>query len=217
MVYIKNTIVDYAELDILIEKIIEKHNSVYEKWKNSDNFRNVNLKKYLVSDIMDNSHPDYLEYIFKYRSFLNDNIIFITTDFLDNNYEYRVKTQNSTESKLSTYMGNDNTLKRENLGGKVPINKCLNDLFGIRYVFRNRSYEFIKIIEHINEVFPKLKVIDSSKNGYKAVHVYFKVDNFSFPWELQIWNEEDYSQNKSSHGIYKQEYTTWEYELKKEG
>lgn len=44
--------------------------------------------------------------------------------------------------------------------------------------------------------------------------VYFKEDNFSFQWELQVWNKEDEENNINSHKKYKQDYTKWEIENK---
>lgn len=60
-------------------------------------------------------------------------------------------------------------------------------------------------------------VLDSSKQDYRAIHLYFKKDNYSFPWELQIWNECDSERNLISHKKYKQEYTAWEKKNKKGG
>ena len=63
----------------------------------------------------------------------------------------------------------------------------------------------------------RYRCIDSSKFDYKAVHLYFKENNQSFPWELQIWNMCDMDSNFSSHKKYKQEYTAWEKESKEGG
>ena len=62
----------------------------------------------------------------------------------------------------------------------------------------------------------KNKYIDSSKQIYRAVHLYFRADNQSFPWELQIWNRCDAETNFESHKEYKQAYTIWE-QNRKEG
>lgn len=114
----------------------------------------------------------------------------------------RIKTQNSIEYKIEKYMVN---LEK----GMVPVNKCLNDLVGIRaFVSDDVSHEEIR--KHIKDSHPELKCIDSSKADYIATHVYFKTDNFSFPWELQIWRNEDREDNFKSHKQYKQEYVKWE-------
>ena len=60
-----------------------------------------------------------------------------------------------------------------------------------------------------------LKCIDSSKDvGYIATHIYFKKDNYSFPWELQIWDKTHENSNIMLHEQYKQDYIKWEEENK---
>ena len=100
--------------------------------------------------------------------------------------------------------------------GRIPIKKCLNDLFGIRYIIKEEiSLELIK--NHIKIQFPKLKTIVALRDSYRAIHVYFQRDNYIFPWELQIWRIEDSNLNKISHRKYKQAYTKWEKEFRKGG
>ena len=56
----------------------------------------------------------------------------------------------------------------------------------------------------------KIKVKNSSKGDYKAIHVYFHGENNKMlPWELQVWNKSDESKNKVSHVKHKQSYTRW--------
>ena len=47
-----------------------------------------------------------------------------------------------------------------------------------------------------------------------ATHMYFKENNYSFQWELQIWDKKHYESNIISHENYKQGYTKWEEENK---
>ena len=123
----------------------------------------------------------------------------------------RVKAPNSVEYKIQSY-------KTERHGsGKVPINKCINDLFGAR-IFLEVPLSFEDVYGFVEENYSsKYRCIDSSKQDYKAVHIYFKENNQSFPWELQIWNLCDAETNFASHKNYKQGYTTWEQESKKGG
>ena len=45
------------------------------------------------------------------------------------------------------------------------------------------------------------------KDGYKAIHVYFKnQNNVYFPWELQIWDEKDKKQNIQAHRSQKRKF-----------
>lgn len=85
--------------------------------------------------------------------------------------------------------------------------------FGIRIICKD-SLDFRLLKDYFIKQYPNLKTIDSSKKNYKALHIYFKKDNYSFPWELQIWNQIDEINNIDSHEKYKQDYVNWEKESK---
>ena len=54
---------------------------------------------------------------------------------------------------------------------------------------------FDEVYSFIEDTYPnRYRCIDSSKFDYKAVHLYFKENNQSFPWELQIWNMPGYAE-----------------------
>ncbi len=118
----------------------------------------------------------------------------------------RTKAKNSIEYKIKNYIENHED-------GKVPINKCFNDLFGIRIICEN-TLTHNEILNLVNNKYTGLKCINSSKLNYKATHIYFKKNNFSFQWELQIWNKVDEISNINSHEKYKQDYVRWEIENK---
>ena len=125
---------------------------------------------------------------------------------LQNEVNSRVKALNSIEFKINNYM----TAKHEY--GEVALNKCFNDLYGIRIILKE-NVEYSTIKEFIDEKYSKiLKCYNASKKDYVATHIYFKEDNYSFQWELQIWDKEHYESNIISHERYKQEYTKWEEE-----
>lgn len=207
----------FSTLDDLIREIIDIHNEIASIWEKSEDYRKINLAKKCVVDVMDlRRHPEYLEYIFKYKSFLSDKVVEYSLKLGADGFESRVKTQNSIENKLSTYMKKTQNDCSDFLEGRIPIKKCLNDLFGIRYIIKEEiSLELIK--NHIKIQFPKLKTIVALRDGYRAIHVYFQRDNYIFPWELQIWRIEDSNLNKISHRKYKQAYTKWEKEFRKGG
>lgn len=197
------------ELDKLINFIQTEYIEFNEKWQNSSYYSKINLKKNTVCDLLDNELV--LNTIFNYREFINENNIQLLMDFKQFNSEKakvnsRAKTKNSIEYKIKNYIEN-----HEN--GRVPIEKCLNDLFGIRIIcLEELTYE--QIAEFINKKHEYLKCIDSSKEEYKATHIYFKQDNFNFQWELQVWNKIDEINNINSHEKYKQDYVKWEKENK---
>lgn len=199
----------FEELDRLINFIQKEYIEFNEKWQKSNYYYKFNLKNNLVCDLLNNEMM--LETIFNYREFINENNIPLLMDFKQFNSEIskvniRTKTKNSIEFKIKNY--NDN---HEN--GKIPIEKCLNDLFGIRIIC-SQKLNYDEIVNFIKEKHKKLKCIDSSKKDYKATHIYFKQDNFNFQWELQIWNKEDEINNINSHEKYKQDYVKWEKENK---
>lgn len=197
------------ELEDLINFIQTEYIQFTEKWKNSIYYNKINLQSNEIADLAENEWM--LNVVFNYREFINENNIKLFLDFKQFNTEnakinIRTKAKNSIEYKIKNYMEN-----HEN--GKIAINKCLNDLFGIRIICTKRL-EKAQIVELVKSKFRKLKCIDSSKQKYKAIHIYFKQDNFNFQWELQIWNKEDEINNINSHEKYKQDYIRWEKENK---
>lgn len=166
--------------------------------KQADFYSPINLKRKTIKDIY-NDNKFYL-YISKYRDYLNDNITKPSASIINCQSKYRVttrvKTLNSIQYKIRNYY-----LNHEN--GNVPI---------IRIILKEDINT--DIIDYINKTFPDIKVIDSSKMDYKAIHVYFgnEIDNTCFQWELQLWNEKNEQTNLKSHSIYKQDYVKWEKE-----
>ena len=98
----------------------------------------------------------------------------------------------------------------------------MNDLLGFRIII-DGEFSFLDIKDFVESNYSnlsgyKLKCIDSSKNGYFAIHIYFSKDgsNYFFPWELQVWKKSDEVNNISSHKKYKQDYTNWEQQTREE-
>lgn len=197
------------DIDRLIEFIQKEYIELTRKWEQSQYYYRIHLKNNLVRDISENQ--TILEAVINYREFINENNIKLVMDFKQfttnkSKVNIRTKSKNSIEYKIKNYTENHEE-------GKVAINKCFNDLFGIRIICEDQISKN-QIIELINSKYNKLKCIDSSKKDYKAMHIYFKEDNFSFQWELQIWNKLDEIKNIQSHEKYKQDYVKWENENK---
>lgn len=82
---------------------------------------------------------------------------------------------------------------------------CFNDLIGIR----------LQLEEYPREYCDYFRVVDmrdgkKTDDGYRAVHLYYQRDNFSYPIEIQLWSGKDYWFNLWSHtSAYK--YTKPEY------
>lgn len=193
-----------------LQKIYDK---ITEEWITA-NYCNVNLKKKYVTDI-DLSGEIYNS-INEYTKFLNSKCLMfadeLNNQMVESYITSRVKSQNSIEAKIQGYRSTEG-----HAYGKVPIIKCLNDLFGVRIILKT-SLTFEEIYGFINDKYgKKYKCIDSSKYEYKATHLYLKKNNTTFPWELQIWNDCDRASNFASHKRYKQAYTNWEKENKEGG
>lgn len=189
------------DLKNIIDTISEEHISINSNFKNNINLKNKTLKKSYEEGILEKS-------ILSYMDFLNENTILLKFKLSNFKSDYilkaesRVKQNNSAFYKIDRYM-------KGNSGGNNPINKCFNDLFGCRIIVNN-NYELDYLLSLIHKLYPDLKCINASKNGYKAIHIYFHNGNFVFPWELQIWLQKDEANNRQSHKLYKQDYIKWE-------
>lgn len=129
------------------------------------------------------------------------------------NLTTRIKHPDSRISKMLHYR----FYKKEQ--GSVNLNKCLNDLFGLRIIVNDFNHNE-ENVGHLNKLLEKgnIKVHNSCKHEYKATHLYFNNSNNQFfPWELQIWNSVDFETNMKSHAEHKQGYTKWpvKYQTKK--
>lgn len=201
----------FDELRNLIDYIQTVYTEITNEWLHGESAK-INLKKSEVSDI--DVDGTIYKSIMEYVQLLNERSAGITLQLscvCSCQVTARVKAQNSIEYKIQNYKTDRHAF------GKVPINKCVNDLFGIRIILES-PLTFEEIHAFVAGIYQdKYKCIDSSKLDYKAVHLYFKQNNQSFPWELQIWNRCDVERNFVSHKKYKQEYTTWEKESKEGG
>ena len=201
----------FDELKNLIDYIQTVYTEITSEWWHGESVK-INLKKSQVSAI--DADGTIYKSIMEYVQLLNERCADITlqlSSVCSCQVTARVKAQNSIEYKIQNYKTDRHEF------GKVPINKCVNDLFGVRIILES-PLTFDEIHAFVEKTYPdKYRCIDSSKLDYKAVHLYFRENNQSFPWELQIWNRCDVENNFASHKKYKQEYTTWEKESKEGG
>lgn len=197
------------EVKKLIDFIEKKYTEISNSWTKESKYHPLNMKASRVENIYNDEKL--LLYVFNYRTYINENTINITEDIqslnLTNSVNTRVKALNSIQDKIEKYEN-----KKES--GKIPIKKCLNDIFGLRIIL-DKKVSYKDIEEYITKNYPILKCIKAFRGEYKAIHVYFgNDDNMKFQWELQIWNKEDEHTNLVSHAKHKQEYTRWEKENK---
>ena len=127
------------ELDKIISVIMESYNEINKKWQQTDKYQSLNMKKIKVDDVYNDE--SLLAYVFKYREFINDNVSTVVNSIQKCNFENivnsRVKAYNSIQYKIQNYESN-----HEN--GKIPLKKCLNDIFGLRIIFEE-PIDYFKI------------------------------------------------------------------------
>ncbi|MCQ2079775.1 MAG: hypothetical protein MJZ38_06965 [archaeon] len=204
-----------AHLESLIQSILSAYKDTNTEWRmhaQIQNFPMFNQKKYRVSDLGDN--PSFFESIYGYTTFLNQNhkpesLFNIEGDgYL---LTCRVKNQNSIQDKYNEY-----SMERRQKIGDVNVNKCFNDLFGIRVIYNINELKK-ENIQYLEERYP-IKINErsvppnDSGYGYTAIHIYFKEDNTTFQWELQIWLAKHRESNLKSHSHHRYKYSKWEKE-----
>lgn len=196
---------DEKILNNAIKYLIDEHKKISDEWINQTK-STLNLKKKTLRYLNDN--PEAEELLFNYISFLELETLNIRKELLSEfQIRTRVKTSNSIWQKKETYLSNSHQ-------GNIPINKCFNDLLGTRIILDDFRHQDIQnLLSKLQTYSENLKCIDSSKNGYYGTHIYFHLNNFTFPWELRVWKKSDEKSNIESHKIYKQDYTGWEREI----
>lgn len=135
---------------------------------------------------------------FEKESLLQD--AFTATEWFDANellgevaLDYRVKSEESIRSKYERYYPDR------------PVQKVFNDLLGFRALCT--SYDDALHLES-----PHITVVDMSNgkahdDGYRGVHLYYKIDNFHYPIELQFNTFLDRQLNDWLHDyVYKKNY-----------
>ncbi len=194
----------FDDLSMLITVVQKNYDCICDLWDEICS-QKLHLKKTLVSSVKENA--DIFDMILNYRAILTEKTISSTfeinmLEFRNSSVTTRVKALNSIEFKIENYYENHES-------GKIPLKKCLNDLFGIRIVIDD-SFTHSDVKKYMAREYPSYKCIDSTKDGYIATHIYFEKGNYYFPWELQVWKKMDEKNNYESHRVYKQDYTMWE-------
>lgn len=196
-----------SELILCIQGEYDRTNALWATLSASNDFRDLNMGKIRVRHYSDTPYLN--ERTKAYRDFLADNLdeSRIALNDADFDVAYRVKTMDSILDKIRRYNQSPCLL------GNTPVNKCLNDVFGIRMIAQC-TVMADDIIGYVNDRHPGLKVLDSSKTEddetvYVATHIYFRESNQRYPWELQIWSVERSELNYKSHRERKETYVRW--------
>ena len=187
----------YEDIVRIISEINELHYSFSIQLSNLLSF---NLKNTISSVVANNSiNSDFQELVNSYKKELNSIVGGISD--IQNKFvgiRYRIKQAESISEKLLYYMTDVHEF------GKVPLNKCLNDLLGFRILVIDLESVYATL-KHDDRVTSITKMYLRTDGGYSGIHLYFKNGNNKFfPWELQIWDIEQSSLNEISHREHKQ-------------
>ncbi len=210
------------KLDVLICKIVSAHSSQSEEWINyciANNIKLFNQKKEKVIHIQ--RKPEIMDSIRTYVEYLNGQGIVNAFEYMQDDFTVtsRVKNVNSINEKFEEYCN------YRDEGGEVQINKCFNDLLGIRAIIDCAELDYDDIVERFGD---RGFVIEEKNerhrllgHSYRATHIYFKYENdeyknIAFRWELQIWKSQDEITNQESHKNHRYRYKEWESELSSE-
>lgn len=176
------------------ERLIAEINRIHAQYS-ADYFETGKVQKINLSHTLRNVPTEHiLSYRLNLHEAINDYLAFAGTRGID--FFYRVKTAESIHDKISRYLARDN---------QYPVNNILNDIFGARLIWPSETVA--EILQNLDE----WKVRYGLKNwylrdveGYIGVHIYFKnSSNFYYPWELQVWDENDVQANIENHMAYK--------------
>ena len=211
---------DKENINSLIKEYVQMMFDLYNSIDNSltinnkvINLRNEEIKKVSI-DYDFEYYFNFFSAISDYRERLKQKISQSSLDFLllelkidDFTVESRIKNINSIFSKIYQYIN----IKKEH--GSVAINKCINDLFGLRIIVPLTSIEELHktVVQLAEKNKWHCRITNASKSEYKAIHMYLLKDNYSLPWEVQFWLTKDDGHNRESHAKYKQAYTSWEF------
>ena len=175
----------------LIKVINDVHLQYSKDYFETGKVEKLNLAKTLVP----------VEHILRYRLNLHESINdYLIGHDLDNiTYYYRVKTSESIVDKIARYGKN---------ADKYPVNNWMNDIFGARMILSSDEIiEIQDILDGWQDEFGLKNWYFRDKDNYRGLHVYFKnKSNFYFPWELQLWDENDVDLNIKNHRLHKRNF-----------
>jgi hypothetical protein len=189
------------QISQIVKTLKSMQHELNECWK-KELHQTRNLKHTNISDVWFPSSDTSSEFFLELQAYSILASGFVL-DILESgpNIRARAKQPYSILAKLQKYI----TAKEQ---GKVAISKCLNDLLGTRIIVSNDT-EYVDMLEELQTYFVEdknVRVVKSFHGSYNAIHIYIQEENSTFPWELQIWKQEDELTNEASHRKYKQEY-----------
>lgn len=164
----------------------------YDKYPNYRfNLRKMNCRQAIVD----------LNFMECYQSYIRE-ISLYSINKMTNLYHYRYFNHMRVKRNLTILKKLHHNSRQEERYGSFQLQRILNDLFGCRIIMPNVLINKDLIMEHLERL-KKRNIIwhyyFRERDGYRAIHCYFRNSNFTFPWELQIWDALDQSDNIYAH------------------
>lgn len=151
---------------------------------------------------------NFIQYVTTYKKRLTKFVSSEEFDEIETKYNEmylrtRVKELDSLEEKINRYTNGHEK-------GKIPIQKCVNDMLGFRVISdKDLRYDsnFKSMCEEMKKKNNIYRYYVRNHDNYHGIHLYFKSkSNLYLPWELQIWYTEHERTNYQSHLQHKQAY-----------
>lgn len=96
----------------------------------------------------------------------------------------------------------------EQANGAFPLRKVINDLLGFRIILPGVTENQATIDDFLDKLLAQGKIARHyyrQDQRYRAFHCYFRQNNFQYPWELQIWDQQDEAVNIYEHARHEQD------------
>ncbi len=176
----------------LVSEINRLHADFYRDYFDSGKISKINLARTL-------SHVP-VSHIYQYRLTLHESINdYLMSADIEIKYFYRVKTRESIDDKIQRFSNRED---------QYPVNNWLNDIFGARILLNHQEIQcLLELLDIWQDELGLKNWYLRDKEGYRGLHIYFKNrNNFYFPWELQVWDQQDMRSNISNHEKFKRSF-----------
>lgn len=194
------------DIDIIGKLIndILKEKETFESEFNIDTLCSYNLKKNGFRDIVNDDTflyqiiPNYLNKLNVFMA--HEQLLLLWSVQYD--VRYRVKNSDTVYLKIKQY--NERELKN----GKLQLRKSLNDFLGVRIILPgiiSNEDNILSFLATEKEVAKISRYYLREDGNYYGIHCYFAKNNFTFPWELQIWDAERKESNYMEHELHEEQ------------
>lgn len=171
----KNQIVEVLNsIENYVGGLANYHFNISNTWKQISSSQ-INFKHNLCKVYKE---KDFQIYWQQYRDFAQDCLLDCTAVFGNGsvffNVDHRIKEWDSLTDKISRYLARTEQ-------GQIPLKKCLNDIVGFR-IRLTCTINMSMLLDELKKVYSdsrRFTCIDASKNGYKAIHLFKRIELFS--------------------------------------